>query len=502
MRGKLAGRCMLSALVMVLAPALTWGADSSLVSSMRNVNAVMEAQGFRINPAFSQGAAMNKEDLSPPQAFEILRPEFKGFTIGRLFTSCTCIQLESPKRKFEDGERAIMQLRNIRPTPPNGQIYAIYVQITSPVRVTLRFDTFVQSNVPGMATEGDKDDVDAIRMADSGSEDESGKAEDLADADILRNPESFEMIVPSAGTATTIQSDAALTHEEIDLALDVPAIPPPAIASSGISSEENPDFATETQAAYDEVMKAMEGFDEGQIPVSHTLAGAYSESARDAVAAEVDARVTAVTVAANAAIAAPQIPEPLPPPTEEIDEAAEFEGTANADTSTGDFAATPQPVASPASAAPSPRPQTSEAPLAFISLLTIGVTDLGRAMDFYEALGWKMAPRGKYDQAAMFQLNGQVMVLYPIPELLREQNMQGAAPSPGGITLAIHVQNKDEVRAVYQRFIDAGGTSLKEPTEMLSGSVTGYVADPDGNPWEISWVPRFRVDTDGRLWLP
>jgi predicted lactoylglutathione lyase len=121
---------------------------------------------------------------------------------------------------------------------------------------------------------------------------------------------------------------------------------------------------------------------------------------------------------------------------------------------------------------------------------------------FYEALGWQRAARGKYDQTAFFQLNGQVLALYPLNDLLAEQNMASAAPAPGGITLALHVKAKEDVAKVSQSCVDAGGRSLRAPAEMASGAVSSYVADPDGNPWEISWGPQFTIDPNGDLWLP
>lgn len=344
------------------------GADANLVSSQRVVNAVMEQNGFRINPAFDQSGQNIEGDLAPAQAFEILRPDGKAFSIGRLFTSCSCIQLEAPKRTFEDGERAILLLRNIHPTPTNGQIYAIFVQISSPIRATLRFDTFVQSNIPGLIENQEKDE----------------KAS-LPELPAVEGPPDIDLVVPTAEPAPAPQETA----------------PEPA-----------------------------------QIVPQHTPA-----------------------------------PEPTPAPT-------------------------PEPAPEPA-AAPAPQADVS-APA--VALITLGTSDMNRAIAFYQALGWEMAPRGKYDQAAFFQLRGQILMLYPLADMLRLQNMANVQSAPGGVAMALHVRSGDEVRELFARFIAAGGTILKEPTESAD-SVTGYAADPDGNVWEISWVPRFRMDANGGLWL-
>lgn len=126
--------------------AVTYEASAAqIVSTMRNVRAVMQERGFYLVPSGTMAASYGS-DLAPVQSFEIVRPRGEKITIGRLYTSCTCVQLEAPKRTFERGERAVLNLRNVLATPPAGQMYAIYVQITSPIKTTLRFDTFVQSS--------------------------------------------------------------------------------------------------------------------------------------------------------------------------------------------------------------------------------------------------------------------------------------------------------------------------------------------------------------------
>lgn len=139
-------RIMLLAVVLLIPAATATAAQRALVSSMKKVRAVTESRGYFIVPAHESAGRVIPGDEAPTQAFEIVRPSSSRVTLGRLFTSCSCIQLESPKATFEKGERIVLTLRNVRPTPPGGQTYAVYVQLTSPVRATLRYDTFVQSD--------------------------------------------------------------------------------------------------------------------------------------------------------------------------------------------------------------------------------------------------------------------------------------------------------------------------------------------------------------------
>lgn len=71
-----------------------------------------------------------------------------------------------------------------------------------------------------------------------------------------------------------------------------------------------------------------------------------------------------------------------------------------------------------------------------ISLVTLGVTDLGRARSFYEALGWRDA-RQPDDEVCFFQAGGMVFGLW---------TALGGHGAPG-IELACNVRSPDEVGA-------------------------------------------------------
>ncbi len=130
--------------LVVLATA-TCALPAALVSTMGNVNAVMSDGGYFLAPAPDFSGQRYPGDLAPTQAFEIIRPNGEKISLGRLNTSCICVQITSSQKSYDRGERAIIELRNVKATPPGGATYAIYVQLTSPVRTTLRFDTWVAS---------------------------------------------------------------------------------------------------------------------------------------------------------------------------------------------------------------------------------------------------------------------------------------------------------------------------------------------------------------------
>jgi hypothetical protein len=121
-------------------------AAQPLVSTMRSdAQGAHEVEGLRIVPAPDLSGKVIPGDEAPAQAYEIIRPDGQPIDIGRLNTSCACIQLSTFKSHYAKGERAVFYLRNVLPTPPDGQQYSFFVQIKAPVKTTLRHETFVRS---------------------------------------------------------------------------------------------------------------------------------------------------------------------------------------------------------------------------------------------------------------------------------------------------------------------------------------------------------------------
>lgn len=134
-----------------------------------------------------------------------------------------------------------------------------------------------------------------------------------------------------------------------------------------------------------------------------------------------------------------------------------------------------------------------------VHLITLGVRDMSCARAFYEAMGWNRSPISM-DEVTFYQSGPQVLGLYLMDELIKDTGL--ADPAPGGITLAINTQSRDEVDALLAKAVAAGGTVLKSPKNMPWGGYTCYVADPDGHPWEFSHVAQLEPDATGALTLP
>ncbi len=137
-----------------------------------------------------------------------------------------------------------------------------------------------------------------------------------------------------------------------------------------------------------------------------------------------------------------------------------------------------------------------------ITLITLGVADLDRAIRFYrDGLGWVPSGSSVEGEIAFFQLNGMVLGLWP-RTLLAEDARVPDGGGWGGLTLAQNQGSREEVDAVVAAMVGAGGTLLKEPVATDWGGYSGYASDPDGHPWEIAHNPSWPLAADGSLTLP
>jgi uncharacterized protein len=136
-----------------------------------------------------------------------------------------------------------------------------------------------------------------------------------------------------------------------------------------------------------------------------------------------------------------------------------------------------------------------------LSLVTLGVADLGRARRFYEqGLGWRRANR--HDEVAFYQLGGMVLALWGRDALAEDAGLAAAGSGFAGIALACNARDRAEVDAVLAEAKTAGGTLVKPAQDTVWGGYAGYFADPDGHLWEVAWNPDWQLAADGSIRLP
>jgi uncharacterized protein len=122
------------------------------------------------------------------------------------------------------------------------------------------------------------------------------------------------------------------------------------------------------------------------------------------------------------------------------------------------------------------------------NVITFGARDLDLLRTFYGRLGWPQVVDG--DDFAAFELRGAVLALFPVDKLAADGRAE-PEPGRGGIrfTVGVLVDSAQAVDELAEAMRQAGGRVTKEPVdaEFFPGR-SAYVADPEGNYWEIAWA--------------
>jgi predicted lactoylglutathione lyase len=134
-----------------------------------------------------------------------------------------------------------------------------------------------------------------------------------------------------------------------------------------------------------------------------------------------------------------------------------------------------------------------------VSLITLGVSDLGRARRFYEALGWTTGA-GAEDEVVFFQAGEMIVALWARAKLAEDSQVEDGG-GWGGVTLALNLGTPAEVDGVIEEARSAGATIGREPAETFWGGYSGIFIDPDGHPWEVAHNPHWTITEDGGVRL-
>ena len=137
-----------------------------------------------------------------------------------------------------------------------------------------------------------------------------------------------------------------------------------------------------------------------------------------------------------------------------------------------------------------------------ISLVTLGVEDLGRSLAFYERLGWKRSLKAAQG-VAFFQTGGIALALWPRADLAKDAGVAvGGAAEFHIVSVAQNLRSRAEVDALMTEAERAGARIVKAAQDTFYGGYAGYFADPDGFLWEAAWNPGFAIADDGSIAIP
>ncbi|HSJ65519.1 MAG TPA: VOC family protein [Gemmatimonadaceae bacterium] len=132
-----------------------------------------------------------------------------------------------------------------------------------------------------------------------------------------------------------------------------------------------------------------------------------------------------------------------------------------------------------------------------ITVITIGVDDLDRAVAFYRD-GLGLATDGivgrefEHGAVAFFELqSGLRLAVWPRDSLAHDAGLPVGPPGPTEFSLGHNVGSRAEVDAVMADARAAGARIVKPAHETFWGGYAGYFQDPDQHLWEVVWNPQW-----------
>ena len=130
-----------------------------------------------------------------------------------------------------------------------------------------------------------------------------------------------------------------------------------------------------------------------------------------------------------------------------------------------------------------------------ISVLTLGVADLDRALIFYRD-GLGLASDGivgrefEHGAVAFFELEGGLkLAIWAQDDIAYDSGLPKAAMSPTSFTIGHNVRRREDVDEVVEQARRAGADIVKPPQDTFYGGYAAYFRDPDGHLWEVVWNP-------------
>ena len=135
-----------------------------------------------------------------------------------------------------------------------------------------------------------------------------------------------------------------------------------------------------------------------------------------------------------------------------------------------------------------------------LTLLTLGVDDLERAVRFYRD-GLGLATPGivgtefEHGAVAFFDLqNGVRLALWARRDLSHDTALPVTPPSATDFSIGHNVSSREEVDHVMEEARRAGARIVTTAHDTFYGGYAGYFQDPDGHLWEVAWNPQWTVE--------
>lgn len=133
-----------------------------------------------------------------------------------------------------------------------------------------------------------------------------------------------------------------------------------------------------------------------------------------------------------------------------------------------------------------------------LSILTLGVNDLAAMRNFYvQKFGW--TPVAENKDIVFFKLSGCLLSLFDKRALAEDANLKYESGGSKSFAFAYLVKTEKAVDELFALLESRGVKIVKRPQKTFFGAYSGYVADLEGNLWDIGSNPLIELDEQGNV---
>ena len=84
--------------------------------------------------------------------------------------------------------------------------------------------------------------------------------------------------------------------------------------------------------------------------------------------------------------------------------------------------------------------------------------------------------------------------MYSRNELAKDASVDSVGSGFKGFSISYNARSEKDVDDLIKGLRDKGVKIVKEPQKVFWGGYSSYIADPDGNLWEIAYNPYLKND--------
>lgn len=122
--------------------------------------------------------------------------------------------------------------------------------------------------------------------------------------------------------------------------------------------------------------------------------------------------------------------------------------------------------------------------------INLPVTDLPRAVAFYEVVGATKNPQFSDDTAACMVFSDTIHAMLLTHEKYKQFTSKTIidAKTSSEVLICVSADSRDEVDGIVKKAVGAGGTADPTPTQDFGFMYGRSYEDPDGHIWEVMWM--------------